>query len=159
MNENLQQLNISYVPKEDRLLFRVRTGKNTEFRIWFTRRFTDLMMKFLTEKMQQFGGAEAIAVSDDTQQTLREGAMEQKYQEPQAPDYPFGENGFVAFQIKTGSDKDNNLHLQILPEKGKGMNLKLDRKMLFMLHNLLSQGIKHANWNLDHQSALPQDIH
>ncbi|MAM71653.1 MAG: hypothetical protein CMP91_10970 [Gammaproteobacteria bacterium] len=159
MPEQLQQLNISYIAKEDRLLFRVRVGANTEFRIWFTRRFTDLLLKLLNEKMQNYGGAEVLAVSNETQKDIKQGAFEKKYQEPQAPDYPFGENGFVACQIKSGTDKQDNLQLQILPEKGKGMNLKLDKKLMFMLHNLLTQGIQHADWNLAYEASLPKDIH
>ncbi|MBN4075527.1 MAG: hypothetical protein COA71_06605 [SAR86 cluster bacterium] len=159
MSDNLQQLNITYIPKEDRLLFRVRAGSNTEFRIWFTRRYTNLLMKLLTENMQKFGGAETIAVSNETQKSIQQGALEKKYQEPQAPDYPFGENGFIAYQLKIASDKDNNLHLQLLPEKGKGMNLKLDKKILFMLHNLLFQGINRANWKLSYDDYLPTEIH
>ncbi|MBN4059845.1 hypothetical protein JYT80_00755 [bacterium AH-315-I11] len=116
-------------------------------------------MKLLTENMQKFGGAETIAVSNETQKSIQQGALEKKYQEPQAPDYPFGENGFIAYQLKIASDKDNNLHLQLLPEKGKGMNLKLDKKILFMLHNLLFQGINRANWKLSYDDYLPTEIH
>lgn len=103
--------------------------------------------------------AEAIAVSDETQKEIKQGALEKKYQEPEAPDYPFGENGFIACQLKCGTDKNNTLQMQILPEKGKGMNLKLDKKLLFMLHNLLIQGINHANWKLNYNDDLPADIH
>lgn len=159
MNDQLQQLNISYLAKEDRLLFKARIGTNTEFRIWFTRRFTGLLLKLLEEKMKSFGGAEAIAVSKDTQQVIKQGAFDKKYEEPQVPEFPFGENGFVACQIKSGTDKAGNLHLQILPERGQGMNLRMDKKLLFMLHNLVVQGITHANWNLNHSVALPEEIH
>lgn len=159
MTDTLQQLNVAYIAKEDRLLFRLRAGKNTEYRIWFTRRFSDILMNYLVENMEKFGGAETIAVSQDTQKDIKQGALSQKYKEPEAPDYPCGENGFVACQLKSGTDKNGNLHLQILPEKGKGMNIKLDKKLLFMLHNLLIQGINHAKWNLNYDSALPKDIH
>ncbi len=159
MSEKLEQLNISYIPKEDRLLFRLKTGASSEYRIWFTRRFTDILMNTLTQNMQKYGGAEVIAVSNDTQKQIKGGALDKKFQEPEAPDYPFGENGFIACQIKCGADKNNNLQLQILPEKGKGMNLKLDKNLLFMLHNLLIKGINHANWKLDYTDDLPADIH
>ena len=158
-SQNLKQLNILYIPIEDRLLFRVRSGSNTEFRIWFTRRFSDILMKFLTENMQKYGGAEAIAFSNDTQQAIQQGALEKKYQEPQEPEYPFGENGFIAGQLKSATGKSGSIHIQILPKKGKGMNLKLDKNLLFMLHNLLVQGIDHAKWNLNYENSLPENIH
>jgi len=158
-SENLQQLNIAYIAKEDRLMFRLRAGRNTEYRIWFTRRFTDILMKYLVDNMQKFGGEETIAVTQDTQKEIQQGALEKKYQEPEAPEYPFGENGFVACHLKSGVHKSGTLHLQILPEKGKGMNIKLDKKLLFMLHNLLVQGVNHAKWMLSYESALPKDIH
>jgi hypothetical protein len=159
MTENLQQINVAYIAKEDRLLFRLRAGINTEYRIWFTWRFADILMKYLVDNMQMFGGEETIAVSQDTQQDIQKGALDKKYQEPEAPDYPFGENGFFAYQLKSGADKRGTLHLQILPEKGKGINIKLDKKLLFMLHNLLVQGVNHANWMLSYESVLPKDIH
>jgi len=37
---SIKQLNGSYIPNEDRILFRFSTVDNCEYRFWFTRRIT-----------------------------------------------------------------------------------------------------------------------
>ena len=39
MSSKLHQLTLNYSPKEDRLLLRIGTTDNTEYRLWITRRF------------------------------------------------------------------------------------------------------------------------
>ncbi len=43
----ISQLQLTYVPDEDRILFRVNTDTNEEFRFWITRRFSMLLIQAL----------------------------------------------------------------------------------------------------------------
>lgn len=160
MDTSIQQLNLNYLPKEDRLLLKVNNSADAEFRIWLTRRYTILLLKVLTDKMDTFGGVDAIAVSEEAQKEIKSGAFEKKYSAPKEINYPLGEEGVLAYQIKTTALKNNSVNLQFLPEKGKGLNFNLDKKLLFMLHKLLLQGIRGANWEISQLTQPPpSEVH
>jgi hypothetical protein len=152
--QNLQQINISYNPVEDRLLFKLRAGNNQEFRLWFTRRFTRIFLSLLLEKMNTFGGADSIAVSNDTQQDIKNGALTKKYIVPEAPEYPLGESGIVPTKMNVSQLKNNGIVIQFSDNANKGMKLNMDKKMLFMVHKLLIQSIAKADWAIETEPAL-----
>lgn len=156
MDKALQQMNISYHPNEDRLLFKISTQDNNEFRVWLTRRFTALMLKVLSEAMEEHGGPQTLASSDDTRERLKQGAFDQDYTNQPNAAHPLGENGVLAFRLNFGSTEDGKLNLQLLPEAGEGLNLNLDKSMIYMVHSLLLQGMASSDWNLN-AADLPTD--
>tara|TARA_R110000824_G_scaffold281470_1_gene469780 strand:- start:11880 stop:12380 length:501 start_codon:yes stop_codon:yes gene_type:complete len=153
-NQKLQQLNISYNANEDRLLFKVSAGGHLEYRLWFTRRFTRILLKLLMEKMNAYGGVDTIAVSEDTQQAIKKGAFEKKYIKLDEPEYPLGEAGITPTKMKVSELPNKSLNVQFMNNANKGMNLNMDKKMLFMMHNLLIQGLARAEWNLNLEQSL-----
>lgn len=152
--QNLQQINISYNPIEDRLLFKLRAGDNQEYRLWFTRRFTRILLSLLSEKMHAFGGADSIAVSKDTQQELKNGALTKKYIVPEVPEYPLGESGIVPSKMNVSQLKNNGIVIQFSDNANKGMKFNMDKKMLFMVHKLLIQTLAKTDWNLEVEQSL-----
>lgn len=98
-----------------------------------------------------------IASHQDTIRHLKGGAFDQPYEapvvpgsdgKPDAPHLPFGPSGILGFRINANRRPDGVLNLQLLPETGQGLNLDLNRSMLFMLYNLLEQGLASADWAL-----------
>ena len=148
MKDRLHQINVSYSGKEDRLLLRVTTYLGDEYRVWLTRRFTSLLYGVLIKAMEQHGGAQAIGSEDRTKNMFKSGALEKKFDEGKTRNLPFGEDGFLAYSIKSGQTQDGQLRIEILPETGKGVTLNLTRHLLYMMHNLLMQGIARAEWQL-----------
>lgn len=159
MTGSLKQLNISYQPKEDRLLLKVSTSGNSEYRVWLTRRFTSLLLRVLNQQMDKVGGMHAAASSEKTREHFREGAFNQPYDEPVSSVYPLGEEGILAFRINAGEAPDGTLKLQLLPEEGNGVNFALDKSMLYMLYNLLEQGLTRTDWNLQELQPPPSSLH
>ena len=149
MTDRLHQVNVTYAGKEDRLLLRATTQEGAEYRIWLTRRFTVLLFNILNKAMEKHGGAPAIGSSEQTKQMLKAGAFEKGFEEGKTTNYPLSENGFLAFGIKTANTPEGNLYLEILPEKGPGVKLNLDKQLLYMLQNLLSQGVARADWQIN----------
>ena len=49
----LHQMQITYVPVEDRLLYRVNTKHRQEFRFWMTRRYVKLLWKGLIDILKK----------------------------------------------------------------------------------------------------------
>ena len=151
-------MNISYRPEEDRLLLRVSTSANCEFRVWLTRRFTALLMKVLNEQLDKQGGAGKAASDPQVREQLHGGAFEQPYEEVPDTSYPLGQDGILAYRINAGQ-AEGALRLQLLPDEGQGLNLTLDRPMLYMLLNLLEQGLAGADWNLGQTDLRPENLH
>lgn len=159
MSNTLQQINISYVPTEDRLLMKVSVSGDAEYRIWLTRRYTGLLVNVLNDQINREGGFQELASSKATLNSLRGGAFEQPYEPQSRQSYPLGEAGVLGFRINAGKSDAGALNLQLLPEQGEGISVVLDKSMLYMLMNLLEQGLAATDWNLPLPLSINQAVH
>ncbi len=147
MTDQLHQINIAYIDKEDRLLMRSTTQNGDEYRVWFTRRYAGLLMDILDKSINEFGGMTTLSSRLQTSDMIKGGALEKSFEES-AKNYPLGEKGILGFGITTNMTEDKILNLQLLPENGQGITLNLNDALLYIFHNLLSQGLVVANWNM-----------
>ncbi len=159
MSDQLHQINISHNSKEDRLLLRVSSGGGDEYKLWLTRRYAGFLMGVLNKEMDNRGGAPSVAGSEETTKMLKNGALDKKYDKENAKSFPLGEAGVLAFRINVRNTDEGNLILELLPEKGKGITLNLNKSLLYMLHNILTQGITQANWGLQTEATLSMKVH
>ena len=53
MAAQLHQLTLTFDPIEDRILLRIGTAENTEYRLWLTRRFVKVLWKALMKNLDQ----------------------------------------------------------------------------------------------------------
>lgn len=158
MTDQLHQINVSYSSVEDRLLLRISTQAAAEYRIWLTRRFTELLMGLLNKEMDQRGGMPNVAANQETTKLIKEGALEKKYEDKNST-YPLGERGILACRINAGTREDGNLSLEVLPEKGQGITLNLNQSLIYMLHSVLSQGMTQAGWQLSSSDTVSTQVH
>ena len=49
--------------------------------------------------------------------------------------------------------------LQLLPEQGLGITFTLDKSTLYMLYNLLDQGLRQTEWNLHMPRSSREPVH
>lgn len=159
MNSTLQQINITYVSAEDRLLMKVSVSGASEYRIWLTRRYTGLLVNVLNDQINREGGFQELASSKATLDSMRGGAFEQAYEAPLRQTFPLGENGVLGFRINAGKTDAGVLSLQLLPEQGEGLSLALDKSLLYLLMNLLEQGLATTDWNLHLPLSVNQPVH
>ena len=159
MTDQLHQLNINYVPVEDRLMLRINTQGGDEFRIWLTRRYTSLLLELLNKEIDKFGGVPAVASTTETREMFKKGAMDKSYEEDHISNYPLGESGILAVKINYKRNENDNLSLELLPEQGKGITLNLNKTLLFMFYNLLMQGCDSSSWNLHGHNASEANVH
>ncbi len=148
MPDQLHQINISYIPVEDRLMMRINTKQGVEYRIWLTRRFTGILTGLLTKEIDRLGGIPALASTDQTRAMFKQGAMEKPYEAEKVVELPLGQDGILAHKINYQSNADSSLALEILPPKGKGINPNLNKSLLFMFYNLLMQACNQSEWGL-----------
>lgn len=157
MNNSLQQINMIYVPEQDRLLLRISAG-DAEYRVWLTRRYCALLLNVLVEQIERHGGYHEIASRQDTLERLRGGALGQPYEPPQSLQYPLGEQGVLAYRINVGNQPAGTVALQLLPEQGQGVTFTLDKPTLYLLYNVLEQALAQADWKL-HVPSSREPVH
>lgn len=159
MTKSLQQINISYVPVQDRLLLRANVQGEGEYRVWLTRRYAALLIGLLDEQIDKAGGMHELASRKETLGLLKGGAFEHPYRTSTESAFPLGEAGVLGFRINLGKTDTGGITLQLLPEQGHGINMNLDTAFLYLLHNLLEQGIRQADWQLALPQHDPQALH
>jgi hypothetical protein len=159
MTSRLHQINVAYAAKEDRLLLRVTTSTGGEYRIWLTRRFTSLLLNVLHQQMEQHGGAPTLAASGETRRLFREGALEKSFESGRSTEFPLGETGILAFRINVTRAVDGNVSLNILPESGQGVILNLNKTLLYLFYNVITQGIAQADWRLAPGDDYSRNLH
>ena len=148
MPDHLHQMNISYSDKEDRLLLRTSTRRGHEYRIWLTRRFTQLLLQALGNEIRDHGSLFAPAVQETTTQQVQEEALAKPYEEEKVNHLPLGEQGILAHGIQLHKQMDGSLFLQIHSESGFNLGLNLKWDLLHMFHNLVVQGSECAGWDI-----------
>ena len=159
MSDSIYQMNVTYSPDEDRLLLRITTQKGDEFRVWLTRRFCALLMSVLEKEIGKRGGIPVVASTPETRQMFRQGAMDKPFDDNETRRFPLGENGFLAHGISTMEKPDDVLCLELRPQDAQGVTINLNQSLLFMFHNLLTQGISRADWRLPERQSENENIH
>ncbi len=148
MSDQLYQLNITYSGKEDRLLLRSSTRHGDEYRIWLTRRFSLILLDILDKEMKKYGGPLSVAAKPETTEMIKQGALEQAYEQEKNFNYPLGEEGKLAWGIKSGILEEGLFYLELHFDNDQQLSFNLSKSLLYMLHSLISQGIESANWNI-----------
>jgi hypothetical protein len=152
----LHQINMQYSNSEDRILLRTSTDNNDEYLIWLTRRYTMLLFDILSKEIDNRGGTTTISSKKETTKMYKDGAFEKPYAEETAKNHPLGENGVLAYGIKTGTDEQGNLTLVIQSESGKGITYNLNDSLIYMFYSLLTQSSERAGWNIGKPSQNPE---
>lgn len=162
----LQQLNISFEPAEDRLLLRLRTDDNSEFRSWITRRYLRLLWGVLKEMLASLSStsAEADAATKDAmmafqeQEALQKTDFQSPYQEG-ASTLPLGEEPVLLTDIQRKPGPNGLQILRLAPQGQQGLELTCDLTMLYSLSKLFSDAVQKAQWDLDLQLYSAPMVH
>ncbi|MDP2826834.1 MAG: hypothetical protein Q8O52_29625 [Sulfuritalea sp.] len=149
----LEQFSASYDSGQDRLLLRIRSSDDAEFRFWITRRYLALLWPILMKMAEDFS---ARKTSDPlTRNTLAELAHGEAvgkadfgtaYQDGSI--YPLGEEPILLARITVKPLAGDTQTLTLLPQQGQGINLDLDERLVHVLARLLQQAATAAEWGL-----------
>ena len=156
-SNKLHQINVQYSNKEDRILLRTSTENNDEYLSWLTRRYTKLLIDIFDKEIEKRGGTTTLSSQKETVKLFNEGAFEKPYAEETNKNHPLGENGVLAFGIKTGIDEQGNFTLIIQSESGKGITYNLNDTLIYMFYSLLMQSVEQAEWKLGKLAQKPSN--
>ncbi|MFT7687579.1 MAG: hypothetical protein ACI9FB_002935 [Candidatus Azotimanducaceae bacterium] len=154
MTGAISQMQMRYVPEEDRILFRVNSTDKKEFRLWLTRRYSLLLLGVLSKHLDNDVDI-STQVNSEARQAVRSFKNDQAIQgadfkqgfKEDAEEFPLGSEISLAFKLNykiQGAD----LHLGLQPKEGKGIDMVISEQVNPTLVQLIRQAAQKAGWGL-----------
>jgi hypothetical protein len=158
----ISQLQMTYSAEEDRILLRVNTDDDEEFRFWLTRRFALLLMRAL-EAHRAADPDIASQVTEPARQAV-EAFKEQaanargNFDDAFKPshEFPLGEAPVLAYKLIYRVE-DGHLKFAIEPRSGKGIRLVLNAQLNFNVTRLLQSACEKGEWGLAGEQGKQQE--
>ena len=152
---HIDQIQISYVPDEDRLLLRLSTQAQEEFRLWLTRRLVKLLRPALDQslaaqpRIQTQASAEARQelLRFEHEKVLRAADFHTPYRATEKQ-LPLGPQPLVVTRISLRRQDDGGVALLLTPSQGQGVDLALTPALLHSLVALLDSALAQSDWTL-----------
>lgn len=153
MSGAISQLQVVYSPEEDRILFRVNTTDHSEFRFWFSRRYTILLLRVLHEHqsrdpdvvVQQAPEAREAVQAFKQEKSAQSADMSKQFES--STQRPLGDDAILAHRL-TYKFTNDQLNLGIAPKQGQGINIGINRDINNNLTRLLLSAAGQGEWGL-----------
>ena len=164
-------MQVSYVPEEDRILFRINTNSRQEFRFWMTRRYVGILWKAISSLLNEpslDGNAEKL--NGDSQklraELVQSAEVKAKHKElVQSSDFqtrykesqylPLGEAPTLLYGVAVKPSPGGQPLLCLSPQKGEGIELALNEKIAHSLCKLIVDASAKADWGMDLKLVSP----
>ena len=129
---------------------------NSEFRFWLTRRFVKLIWpsivgsleQTLTIQTQASPEAKKEIFAFEHEKALTDSDFKTPYNET-AKETPLGTAPILLVKMQIRRNSDGSLVMALAPEQGPGIDLALNAELLHSLSELISNGARLAEWQLD----------
>lgn len=157
----INQIQMSFVPGEDRILMRMNTMDGSGFQFWLTRRYVKLLWPVLLGMLardenisvQSSEQAKREVMSFQHQQAAENMDYSQQYKEPTS-NLPLGNEPVLLAKITVKDLPDGSQALCMHPENGQGVELALNQNLLHSICKLLQDTVAKAEWDIDLSQAL-----
>lgn len=164
----IRQLQLSYNPNQDRLLFRLSASAGRqlhEYRFSLTRRYVRLLWKALLiilksnqpeKQQQQSAPTQAASMTLQHQQAVAQADFKTPFEKSHS--YPLGEAPILVGKISLKKGPQGGQLLSMHPLQGAGLDFHLNDQLLHSFCQLLSQATQRAEWDLDLDFAQADDL-
>ena len=152
----ISQLNATYVPEEDRVIFRFNTNDNSEYRMWFTR---VLVHGIIQECSKVALKTELIVNKNINAQAISEFKQDMVQANTQFTDFnpssnlPLGEAPLLVKRINFGFEQ-KLIALAFDLTIGQTITLRLNEDLFSKFRLLMDTIEKRANWGLIYGSPI-----
>ena len=164
---NIHQISVQHDERQDRLLLRLNTQDQQEFRFWLTRRMTQRFMPAIEQTASRLEAAQpGVAATDTTSQQLltelkREAFLKNAdFATPfdnQAKQRPLGEEPMLItdahLTIKAQGALDIAFEDKSNPQQVKSCQLHLQVSLVHGMVHLIQQAAEKAQWGLTATAA------
>jgi hypothetical protein len=156
----IHQIQIRYDEVEDRLLLRLSTTDNCEFRFWLTRRFTKRLWPVLVQMLewdravqQQVDPQTRHSVLDIQHESYAREADYTKAFEEQPQDAPrqmvLGEAPVLLGKAEGRKGENGIQVLSLKPLRGHGIDITMDNRLLHVFTRLLREQVAKTDWDVN----------
>ena len=151
----LEQIQITYVASQDRLLMSLSTQDSKEFRFWLTRRFVKVLRAHLGESLstqariqvQADPAAKRELLNFEREQAVQAADFKTPYK-AQDKSLPLGDEPLVLTRFRLQPRNDGSIVLTVGPDRGNGIDLALNPHLVHSFMALMDNALKAAEWNL-----------
>jgi len=167
MPTSLRQLNVTYVEAQDRLLLKISTSDNKEYRLWLTRRFTRILLEQLEGMFEdELGPDPVVPVAARPEvarfkhsESVNESAFQKPYEaEPES--FPLGEEGLLATTLSYKKLDAGNVAMSLSDTEKKGFTFnQMNRNLQHQLFELLSRAAERADWFQQSAPTVSASLH
>lgn len=126
---------------QDRLLIRIATQANEEYRVWMTRRFLDQLWPVLAGKLA------ATPVPPTAAAAGGQPSFSEAFHDDKAT-YPLGATPLLSSEIKFDALSDGSFALLFREGRERSFRLNLNAELLQALCAMLRAGAAQAEWQL-----------
>lgn len=152
----INQIQMSFIPAEDRILLRINTMDSSGFQFFMTRRYVKLLWPILLAMLsrdeqisvQQTDIAKKEVLSFQHQEATQKMDYSQDYQE-QTTQQPLGDEPILLGKVAIKDRQDGTQLLCMHPETGQGVELALNQTLLHSICKLLQDTVARAEWDMD----------
>ena len=165
---NIHQLQLAFDAAEDRVLFRVSTTAQEEFRVFLTRRFVRMLWPHLLRSLENKVAVKAPVpearrevLAFEHEKAVRETDFSKPFAEAAAEKphrFPLGEEPFVAALGQLRVESAGVYKLSLNPAKGQGVEIGLDDRLMHSFCRLLETAARNAEWDLPFFAAAPAAV-
>jgi len=157
----LKQIQIAFAPLEDRLLLRISTSGNEEFRFWITRRYLKVLWRVITKilienpqiRTQSSEEAQRSVLSFQHEKAVQEADFSTAFDES-GQTLPLGGTPVLLSRIQSKRGSDGGTVICLHPEKGQGVEIAVNDSILHALSRLVIQAVAQTDWDLQlHRQA------
>ena len=140
----IRQLQVACDQVQDRLLLRISSQDDEEYRIWLTRRF----LRDLWPHLARLAGKQAATTPIMGEAPADDAAnFEQPFSDENAT-FPLGSTPLLSSEVKVDTLSDGTFNLIFREARERSFQLAVNAELLQTLCALLRAGAEHAQWNL-----------
>lgn len=155
---SIHQMQMSFVPLQDRILFRLSSTDHAEFRFWLTRRYVKLLWTALLQQLEaaqpyQNPDIRATVAAHQHQQVVANTDFKTAYQEEEQKHFPLGEEPILVSRLQFKRSEQGTQMLCMHPDKGQGLEIAVDNRLMHSICGLLSKCVQATDWDLNFELA------
>ena len=151
---NIHQIQMLYDKQQDRILLRVSTHDQAEFRFWLTRRFVKRLWGLLLKMLEQDESFRTLSLEArrallgmQHEAFVGAGDFSQTY-EADTRQLPLGPEPVLLTTARGKVGAQGAQILSLHPTQGQGIDIALKSKLLHLIVKLLSDAVSRSDWDI-----------
>jgi hypothetical protein len=152
----ISQIQMSFVPGEDRILMKMSTVSSEGFQFWLTRRYVKLLWPLLLNMLAR----DNLVLLQESEEAKKEVMSFLQEEAAQNMDFsqnfednfsamPLGDKPVLLGKAGAKTNKDGAQVLSLHPESGQGIDLALNQQLIHSICKLLQDTVSKSDWDLD----------